>query len=349
MTELLVEKQFDSTLSIPESIPPEVMEQINRHAGEAIPADEVFVRTAHLANDQYDRSFERFPVEYLQRFAETMPGKSLLAGHDRNEVPLGIWLKGDVYEAPDGVRHLRLPFYMDRKTPEARKVRLGIAKQVSIQFRAAGRTCDLCGADYDGANGCENGHRKGQAYDGKLCRVTYSGDLSRVEGMEGSLVWLACQYGAQVTAAKQADPWGGYVLSVSKSEGSNMPDELIELRAKVAELEDTNKALSPLAEDGKAYRKFLIEEIATKVSALHVDQPEVAKAKAELQVRLLADRDTAFLQDYLKSAQADFDAKFPPPTQSLPLGDGPGHSVPAPPEGGPPPPQKFDPRASLRG
>lgn len=347
--DLLIQKQFDTTLSIPEVIPAEIMEQICRRAGEAVPPDQALVRTAHLCNTQYDRSHERFPVEYLERFAETIPGKSLLPGHDKSQVPMGVWLSGEVVKDGAGISHLRVPFYMDAKSEMARRVRLGIAKQVSIGFKAAGRTCDLCGTAYDGFDGCENGHQKGRTYDGKLCTITYSGDPTRVEAMEGSLVWLGCQYGAEVTGAKEIDPWGGHVLSITKSEETKMPDELIELRAKVAELEDENKTLQALAADGKAYREHLRGEIARKLSSLHPDHPEAAKAEAEMILTTLADANLATLKAWDENAQKKFDAKFPPPVQSRALGEG---AVQAPREGTPSPgsaPGRIDPFASLRG
>ena len=69
-------KQFDSELTAPQEISEALQQQIDRHAGEAVPADEIMVRYARLANDLYDRSHERFPREYLARFAETIPPPS---------------------------------------------------------------------------------------------------------------------------------------------------------------------------------------------------------------------------------------------------------------------------------
>jgi hypothetical protein len=328
-------KAAPEDVTAPETVPPDLLKQIERYAGEPVPADQVLVRYARLANDQLDRSHERFPLEYLHRFKETMAGKSLLPGHDRSQVPLGIWLEGEVEKDEAGVSHLRVPFYMDARSEMARRVRLGIAKKVSISFKAPERTCDLCGQTYDGQNGCENGHRKGQSYDGKLCTVTYSGDPRRVEAMEGSLVWLNCQYGAEVTGAKTP-------------EEGEVPDEMIELRAKVAELEDENKSLSGLAEDGKAYREFLKSEIARKLTAPLVDKPEEAKAEAETILKTLENANLETLRAWDKMAQTKFDAAFPPQPQSKPLGSEPGSAVPAPPASGQIQPGKFDPHGSLR-
>lgn len=336
-------KAAPEDITAPETISPELLAQIERYAGEPVPADQVLVRYAHLANDQVDRSHERFPLAYLQRFKETMPGKSLLEGHNRERAPLGVWLEGDVVRDDKGVTHLKVPFFMDASSEMARRVRLGIAKKVSISFKAPGRTCDLCGQDYDGQNGCENGHRKGQTYDGKLCTVTYSGDPARVEAMEGSLVWLACQYGAEVTGAKAP-------------EDEERMNELDELKAKVAALEDDltgaqkkagdNEAL---AREGQEYRAYLRGEIIRKMTAGMADRPQEAETKAATLTAMLANADLEQLRNMDKVAQAEFDQKFSPPTQSHQLGSEPGSAAPAPTAMTPPAQGlKFDPHGSLR-
>lgn len=345
--ELLFQKQFASELTAPETPDAVLMELVNRYAGESVQADEVLVRYAHLANDQYDRSHERFTVPILKRFAETMTGKSLLTGHNREEAPIGKWLLGSVIQDDQSVNHLKIPFYMDQKSEMARRVRLGIAKSVSISFKAAGRTCDLCGAEYDGGNGCENGHRKGQLYDGKLCTITYSGDPSRYEGMEGSLVWLGCQYGAEVTGAKTFDLYGGRVLLAQKSEELMTEKEIAELQAKAVQQDDMIKGLELRAKSGDAYHEWLKGEIARKMSAPLVAKPDEAKTKADTILKTLGSANLETLLAWDKLATAEFDKAFPPSTQTLPLGEG---GTPAPPRGEEPPPhtQRLDPHMSRK-
>lgn len=349
----LFTKEAREELAAGDAVSPEIMAQIHRYAGEEVPTDQVLVRYANLCNDQIDRSHERFPVDYLKRFAETIPGKSLLPGHDRGAVPIGVWLNGEVIKGDDGVTHLRAPFYMDARSEMARRVRLGIAKKVSISFKAPGRTCDLCGQDYDGQNGCENGHKKGQTYDGKLCTVTYSGDPARVEAMEGSLVWLACQYGAEVTGAKDEEESGVR----GQGSGESKMNELEELKAKVAALEDDlttsqKKAAESetLAKEGEEYRAYLRGEIIRKMTAGMADRPQEAETKAATLTAMLANADLEQLRNMDKVAQAEFDQKFPPSTQSHQLGNEPGRAAPAPATGMIPPAQsfKFDPHGSLR-
>lgn len=52
------------------------------YAGRTLSAEQVVVRNMLLCHDQYDRTYERFPKSYLERFTETLPGKSVLSGHD---------------------------------------------------------------------------------------------------------------------------------------------------------------------------------------------------------------------------------------------------------------------------
>ena len=143
-----------------------------------VPADSLRVRQMLLAHDQYDRTGERFPVEYLQRFAETLPGKSVLTGHDKRSAPIGRFFAADVESrreksfpvlhngkdigevdekaAPAGfversrtVKWLSGKFYYpssDTRTDDA--FTTGIWKWVSIGFRFDDITCDVCRKSY---------------------------------------------------------------------------------------------------------------------------------------------------------------------------------------------------------
>src|SRR2546422_9879680 len=80
---------------------------INRYALRELSAAEVYVRAMALCNTRYDRSQERFPVAYLQRFQDTIPGKSLLQNHEkRASLPLGKLFRAEVQTGEDGEREL---------------------------------------------------------------------------------------------------------------------------------------------------------------------------------------------------------------------------------------------------
>ena len=352
MYDFLIAKQFNTELQAP-PLSPELKSRIEALASGPVPDDQIYVAQAKLANDQVDRSYERFPVEYLQRFAETIPGKALLPGHDQSAVPIGRWIDGAVEQDAAGIHHLVARFYVAAESDLATRLRLGIAKDVSIRFRAAGRTCDLCGEAYDGPKRCE--HNKGQDYEGRVCTVTYSGDVKRVEALEGSLVWLACQTGAQVIGAKAAGAFGGQVLSfedrggddVTKDEEAALLAKVAEQQTKVAEQEkeiERLKACEARAKDGDTYRNWLRTEYARKMAAVAGDTDDSDQGIHAVTLKTVANADVETLLVFNKMADEQYDRKFPPSPQSKMLGGG---AVPAPREGQRPP-EPFDPHASLK-
>jgi len=352
--DLIISKQFEAHFEAPATVPPEILAKINALAPEPVPADQLYFTWADLANTEYDRSHERFPKFYLDRFDQTIEGKSLLPGHDRAAIPLGLWLSGGVQPtagAADAYR-LKAGFYMPVKSDVATRVRMGIARYVSIGFRAAGRTCDLCGEPYDGVKGCE--HVKGQTYDGRLCTVTYSGEPSRVAALEGSLVYWPCQIGAAVTGAKADGLYGGHVLRYEgQGEKDMTKEEEVALQAKIAEQEDEIKRLTPFesrAKDGDAYHGILKGQIARNMAAV-AGRPHDEKTpdpEISMLLKTLEPANTETLQAWDKLWQERFDAKFPPSPISKPMGEGEGYSIPIPVTGEQPAVKVFDPFASMK-
>ena len=128
-------------------------------AGRQVDATEVLVRRMRLCHNQHDRTGERFPKAYLERFSETAPGRSVLMGHDTGSAPVGMFFRGDVrsrremeFECIAGgiesgwrrfrwerrdlrVAWLETDFYAPAGTEMARNIDLGVWKWVSIGFR----------------------------------------------------------------------------------------------------------------------------------------------------------------------------------------------------------------------
>lgn len=184
-------------------------------AGEPIDPEDLFIGRMSLANDQYDRSHERFPESYLAQFAATIPGKSVMTGHDYSRDPAGRIYKAEVasHMATATERGIKLgkelvvSYYLLKSDPLAAKVKAGIARDVSIGFVPDIRVCDVDGKNYDGwmlgeEDPCP--HVAGKGYGETLARVTYGGDVTKAEGNEASFVWLGCQYGAQAIASMRA-------------------------------------------------------------------------------------------------------------------------------------------------
>jgi hypothetical protein len=319
---LLIEKLFDTHHE--KALAPETaLESINKFAPEPVSAEDVYIGRAVLANDRYDRSHERFTPEILNRFAETIVGKSVLPGHDRKAVPLGRWFGASVRANADGSHDLVADFYLRAKSEIADLVRTGIAQHVSVGFSADQRTCDLDGSDYDR---CKK-HKAGSTYDGKLATVTYGGNIANYEAREGSFVWLGCQYGAQVEGAKDAfDAHSGHVMW--KSADAEDPDvdpgddgmteqEKADFDARADEvkaLKVENETLKTKAAAGEAYLESLRGEIKRKA--------DVLKENSAMYAQLMANADLELLKSWDADLQKRFDEKIPPTPQSQMLGHG---------------------------
>lgn len=266
------------------------LDLINRLTLEPVTKDDVYTYSMALANDQYDRADERFPKEYLDRFAQTLPGKSVMPAHDYSQPPIGRFYDADVRKdaTTDGY-YLHAKAYMPADSPHVGAVKTGVSGHVSIGFQPDTRTCDIDGLDYDGyrrgpgvkddAPICQ--HISGQTYDGKKCTLTYSGDMQKVEALEGSHVWLGCQHGATTMRGAFAPAHKAAYLDTLATKAGGTEDLMDEKeKAAAAEREKSLTAeierLKSLAADGEAYRAHQKAEILR----LHTSMDEAATGAA---------------------------------------------------------------------
>lgn len=250
----------------------------NRFALRPLAAEQVYVRRLAVCNDQYDRTGERFPGYYLERFAATLPGKPLLAHHDKGQFPLGRFFRAEVVKEA-GATWLYCWAYLV-KTAGNEEIRTqidaGVYSHVSIGFRWADLSCDLCGRSYFSGD-CP--HVIDREYDGRRCTATYAGDPERVEAIEASLVYLGAQYGAVVT----------------KSD-----DRGLEKGALTATLTED----PVLVADGQLYRLDLRREIERLAACVH------AEDEARLVLDALGDPTAERLKGLLEEYQERFDRRF---------------------------------------
>jgi hypothetical protein len=153
-----------------------------------------------MAHNAVDRDNERFPEALLDDFARTMPGKSLLNGHDRYTLPLGLFfdaateemtpeqfktITGEEALLPEEIQTVKVLYgwiYMlksDFNTPMTANIDAGIYRHASIGFRAS----DL------------------RPIKGQFDNILFWEYMPPGEALEGSLVWLGAQPGA--TAQKK--------------------------------------------------------------------------------------------------------------------------------------------------
>lgn len=251
------------------------------------PIEDLYIRKLMLANDQVDRSHERFDLGYLKRFAETIVGKSVLVGHDYGTAPVGRFFAADVETDDRGWNWVAPWFYMPRSGGNelARdNIDSGVWSYVSIGAAVdyAGLTCDICGKPYyvKDSDGILCPHYAGEVYDEVVCTTTWTADRSdmdQVEAVEGSIVYLGCQYEAAVakSASAQSD-LRSMKENLLQNEVNKMPPttdgnpthEHDEHLAKISELETKITALEPMAEVGTKLLARLVDNIKRLAACL---------------------------------------------------------------------------------
>ena len=143
------------------------MEAINALAKAKLTAEQVYVFSLRLCDDQVDRDGERFDTAALPVLAKLFIGKTGVVDHKwsaENQVAR-IFETQVVQEA--GVSFIKAWAYIRRgeKNEEIiADIEAGIKKEVSVGCAMGRAVCSVCGGEY----GC-CGHLKGESYDGQVC------------------------------------------------------------------------------------------------------------------------------------------------------------------------------------
>lgn len=317
-------------------------------------ADELYIRQMELANDQYDRSNERFDMGYLQRFNETIVGKSVLIGHEYGTAPVGRFFQSSIGEGSNGWQWVIPWFYMpmsDGNRLFRDNIDSGVWSYVSIGCYVdyAGLICDICGGRYypwyadESEAHCP--HISGETYEGQVCRMTWTtekSDMSQVEAVEGSIVYLGCQYDAAVAKSAEmgqasierklvyisghpgefpgAKSNGGDSM-LTEAEQKALQDENLKLKtseqtaAKLAEDRKAEvEALTPKAEAGVQYVTDLREEIV-RLGVLLGEEKSAQFTSENVS-------DVVKLKELKSEYEKRWEAKQPPkPQAELPTGN----------------------------
>ena len=310
---------------------------IRQYARREVKEEEVYVGAMHAANTKLDRAGERFTKAYLQRFAQTLPGKPTLEGHDTSKRPNGRIYKAEVLPDGDGW-FLKTYYYVRADSPLVTDIELGIAKDVSIGYRAHRRVCDLDGKEWHpyraGKDYCE--HEPLEEYDGVPCTLTYCDTaVHKAEGMEMSWVWVGAQRGAEAIAKSfDRDEVAFLKDLVQRLHGASLSgtrsDVMPTIEEVQAELQQTKAAhekalgeaqkqlqeLKRAAEDGEWGRKHLASEIL-RMAALLGEGDYYGKM-----LELLGEAPTVKqLEPLWEIVGKKFDERFPPVQAHVGLGE----------------------------
>lgn len=245
---------------------------INRYSVKQLTPQDVFCFTVALCNNDVDRDTEMFSDAALDALAPMFVGKTGIRNHDwrtENQVAriyrTSVETRQKKTATGKPLRELMASAYMlrdERTQPTIEAVEGGIIREVSVGARAAKCACSVCGKtqrfDWNvGRYKCEDGHLRGDRYDGALC-VGVLDDPK--EAYEFSFVPVPSQReaGVRKEAADVTDAFET-LLAVDLSEYEDWTAKLYAhcqaARESGAEREARQRILAENAEVAKRYRK----------------------------------------------------------------------------------------------
>lgn len=169
------------------------LEQINALAKGKLTADQVYVFSVRLCDDQPDRDEERFDKAALPALAKLFVGKTGITDHRwSSDGQVARIFSTEVLEE-DGVTYIKAWAYIRRggKAEEViADIEAGIKKEVSVGCAMGQSVCSVCGGEYGVC-----GHVKGEIYEGERCCCILRQPL---DAYEFSFVAVPAQRGAGV-------------------------------------------------------------------------------------------------------------------------------------------------------
>lgn len=145
------------------------LEAINAQAKAELTAEQVYVFSLRLCDDQIDRDGERFDTEALPTLAKLFVGKTGIVDHKWSTSGQVARIFETQVVREDGVSYIKAWAYI-RRGGNAEEIiadiEAGIKKEISVGCAMGRAVCSICGGEYGTC-----GHQKGEHYDGMLCCV----------------------------------------------------------------------------------------------------------------------------------------------------------------------------------
>ena len=236
------------------------MEAINGQAKAELSAEQVYVFSLRLCDDQVDRDFERFDTEALPALAKLFVGKSGIVDHRWSAGGQLARIFDTEVVREEGVSYIKAWAYIRRGGAGDEwiaDIEAGIKKEVSVGCAMGRSVCSVCGGEYGSC-----GHRKGEYYDGELCCAVLK---EPVDAYEFSFVAVPAQrdagvmkgLGARVSLKELADEYGA---------------------------QEEYRGLWKLARMGQEYQKQLSSEVVRLVLmlGLKLEEPVLRSAAEKL-------------------------------------------------------------------
>lgn len=146
---------------------PQQLAKVNAQAKTNLTAEQVYVFSLRLCDDQVDRDLERFDTGALQELARLFIGKTGIVDHRwSTDSQVARIFETEVVREHD-VSYIKAWAYIRRggvADEVIADIEAGIKKEVSVGCAMGRAVCSICGSDYGTC-----GHQKGEHYDGQLC------------------------------------------------------------------------------------------------------------------------------------------------------------------------------------
>lgn len=262
----------------------EELKLINGYTRREMKADELYVFSAVLCDNDIDRDFEYFSDEALEKLSELFVGKTGILDHNaksENQTARIFSCKTERdsnRQTQDGRTYCRLVAraYMPKSVQNEEIILAldsGIRKEVSVGCSVQKSTCSICGKDIK--EGC--GHIRGKTYKGKLCGVCLD---EPYDAYEWSFVAVPSQRAAGVIKSYDGK---------EKSMGENLEKFFAQEQRPASdeefyELKQEFEKLRKQADDGAAYRAVLAHDVR-RFAALSI--PELTAEAVELLTKQL--------------------------------------------------------------
>ncbi len=210
---------------------------INGQAKAQLTAEQVYVFSLRLCDDQIDRDLERFDTGALPLLAKLFIGKTGVVDHKwSSDAQVARIFHTEVVQE-DGISYIKAWAYIRRgghADEVIADIEAGIKKEVSVGCAMGRSVCSICGGDYGSC-----GHQKGEYYDGALCCAILKEPM---DAYEFSFVAVPAQREAGVMKGFRA---GKCLKELADEFGA----------------QGEYRALWKMAQLGKAYEKQLQDEV----------------------------------------------------------------------------------------
>lgn len=179
----------------------EELELVNAFARAELKAEDVYIFSVLLCDNEVDRDYERFSENTLRELSELFVGVTGICDHDwRSGNQVARIYRTELVTDKNRTTSYGAPYvylkgyaYMLRTESNAEliaEIDGGIKRETSVGCSVAGSVCSICGEDIGACS-----HVKGKQYGEKLCCAILEG---AVDAYEWSFVAVPAQRGAGV-------------------------------------------------------------------------------------------------------------------------------------------------------